>query len=736
MYGSVACRKLLCSDLDGTMFPLYGSADQSCMEKLKSLLAKNPNVILCYVTGRSLELALEAIHKHRLPEPDYLITDVGTNIYSRVKHRGWVRDHRWYSFLKSIWHADAADKIAEHAGAVIGATAQPKSGQSEFKRSFYVTAKKKSKVMRDMHAKLNALGVPYTLELSLGKSKRLMVDILPSGASKKRAVKELMKRLDISAHDATFAGDSGNDFDLLVSRINSIVVNNADPELKRKILKKAGKRATLPTLYLSTGRYGCHSGDDVCGVLEGAMYHGVFSKNNKSGLYVQIHSMHGLINRNYSDIGRDEDTGGQVIYVVELAKALSKLPGIRKIDLITRRIEDGAYPSYNKRFEYINRKLKIVRIDCGPKGYIKKTKLWPYINEYARNVARYNAEEAGTPDVIHANYADAGLAGAILADKTGAVFVFTGHSLGIPKMQKLGVNDSNYDEFDRVFNFSKRILAEQTIIDKADAIIVSTRNEVENQYTGYRADRRKFRVISPGLDTSLFRPTATPVSQHKEVLDAMTKGLANKNKPMIFAASRLERRKNLPKLVEVFCRSRKLRKISNLVILTRLRKKADTGEKAVYHSMEKIVRDSKCDGSVVFVSFIDPKIGLGPLYRNAARSRGVFINPALIEPFGLTVLEASACGLPVVATKYGGPSETITNNTNGILVDPKDGKQIEMALQRVLTDRRLWKKLSNNGIKNATFFSWDAIARKEESLFRKLINEKAERNMSLLFGKR
>ena len=150
--------------------------------------------------------------------------------------------------------------------------------------------------------------------------------------------------------------------------------------------------------------------------------------------------------------------------------------------------------------------------------------------------------------------------------------------------------------------------------------------------------------------------------------------------------------------------------------------------------MEKIVRDSQCQGSVAFVGFIDPKIGMGPLYRIATRSRGVFVNSALFEPFGLTILEASACGLPVVATKYGGPSEIITNNVNGVLVNPKNGAQIENALARILNNRKLWKKLSTNGIKNAASFSWSAMAKEEEKLFRRLIRNRAEMAMAHMFS--
>jgi hypothetical protein len=100
------------------------------------------------------------------------------------------------------------------------------------------------------------------------------------------------------------------------------------------------------------------------------------------------------------------------------------------------------------------------------------------------------------------------------------------------------------------------------------------------------------------------------------------------------------------------------------------------------------------------------------IYRLAASSKGVFVNPALTEPFGLTLLEAAASGLPLVATEIGGPVEIIGNCKNGLLVDPLDEASITKALLQILEDEELWTTLSNNGKTNvARFYTWDAHAK-------------------------
>ncbi|KAF2297251.1 hypothetical protein GH714_020029 [Hevea brasiliensis] len=94
------------------------------------------------------------------------------------------------------------------------------------------------------------------------------------------------------------------------------------------------------------------------------------------------------------------------------------------------------------------------------------------------------------------------------------------------------------------------------------------------------------------------------------------------------------------------------------------------------------------------------------IYRLAAKTKGVFINPALVEPFGLTLIEAAAYGLPVVATKNGGPVDILKALNNGLLVDPHDQKAIADALLKLVADKNLWTECRKNGLKNIHRFSW------------------------------
>ena len=95
------------------------------------------------------------------------------------------------------------------------------------------------------------------------------------------------------------------------------------------------------------------------------------------------------------------------------------------------------------------------------------------------------------------------------------------------------------------------------------------------------------------------------------------------------------------------------------------------------------------------------------LYRLAAARHGVFVNPALTEPFGLTLIEAAASGLPMVATNDGGPQEIVRICDNGLLVDPLEPDAIAASLVEVISDRGQWRRRARSGVRGADrHFSW------------------------------
>ena len=126
---------------------------------------------------------------------------------------------------------------------------------------------------------------------------------------------------------------------------------------------------------------------------------------------ITLISLHGLIRGRNPELGRDADTGGQVKYVLELARELSALSNVREVELLTRQIIDPKVSDdYAQLREPIADNAWIVRIPFGPKRYLRKESLWPYIEMFIDQTLPH-FKRTGLPDVIHGHYADAGLAG-------------------------------------------------------------------------------------------------------------------------------------------------------------------------------------------------------------------------------------------------------------------------------------------------------------------------------------
>ena len=235
------------------------------------------------------------------------------------------------------------------------------------------------------------------------------------------------------------------------------------------------------------------------------------SAQRPQGLYIIAISLHGLIRVNSPELGRDADTGGQVKYVLEQAKALGELAEVAKIDLLTRYIEDDAVaPDYAQKFEEISSKARLVRLRCGGRKYLRKELLWPHLEEFIDQAMRFIKQQGRTPDLIHGHYADAGYVGRELADAFDVPFVFTGHSMGRNKLKKLLADGVLPAKIEQQYKMQTRIATEERIIAAAALIITSTRQEVERQYGLYEAKPGNiFRVIPRELICIPTIPTMT-----------------------------------------------------------------------------------------------------------------------------------------------------------------------------------------------------------------------------------
>jgi sucrose-phosphate synthase len=461
------------------------------------------------------------------------------------------------------------------------------------------------------------------------------------------------------------------------------------------------------------------------------------TSNKKSdSLYILMLSIHGLVRSDHLELGRDADTGGQIKYVIELAKKLSQDRRVGRVDLLTRMVSDPKVdPIYTQKEEKFGKYIRIVRISCGPRRYLRKEVLWPYLDSFSDQAVQHIRQVGRVPDLIHGHYADAGYVGGQISRLLGVPFVFTGHSLGRVKRLRLREKGMKDGDIEKRYNICRRIDAEEFALDTAVRVIASTSQEIEEQYQLYEHyDPKRMLVIPPGIDMDKFFPPKRSTSR-APIYAELKRFLNNMRKPIIFAMSRADERKNIETLIRAFAENTYLKNHTNLLIVAGDRDDImhmDPGSRRVLSNILHLIDKHDLYGKVAYPKKHNNE-DVPELYRITAKTKGVFVNPALTEPFGLTLLEAAATGLPLVATADGGPRDIIGNCQNGVLIDPLNKEKMGQDIEELLKDRQKWSDFSRNGIRNVRkFYSWQSHVKSYLAIMKKEAEKKYYRRNLLI----
>lgn len=425
------------------------------------------------------------------------------------------------------------------------------------------------------------------------------------------------------------------------------------------------------------------------------------------------------------------DFGGQLVYVKEVAIAMASM-GVH-VDILTRRIEDPNWPEFLSKMDFYPgvSNLRIVRMDFGGKKFLPKERLWPYLKDYVKGIERLYEKEGEMPNFVTTHYGDGGIAGAMFFSNKGVPYSFTAHSLGAQKMDKLHVTSENLEKMDEKYNFSTRISAERIAMKYSDFNVVSTSMERYEQYSHelYKEwvnveDDKKFKVIPPGVNLKIFNQS--PLSEDhlvEEKLSEVIKKYASARRsalPFIILSSRIEAKKNHISALKAYVQDEWLKEHANFLIVVRGMKDVykeykdlDNSERTVLEVLISLIDKEKLNDRVFFLD-INGQKELSSLYRVASKKGSVFCNPALYEPFGLSIIEALACGLPVVATENGGPSEILRESKEkyGILVNPENILEIANGFKFLLKNKQAYQEFKKKGLNRImTKYTWQTTAK-------------------------
>ncbi len=265
---------ILATDLDRTLLPDGPYPDDESLKTLFDALNDIPHTLV-YVTGRNLNMVLDAIEKYKIPIPDFLIAEVGTSMFVK-KDNVLIPEKSWSEYIMSHEQKWNREDIVNTIGTRHNLTLQETKKQNDFKISYYLPHDaNRTETMSYINTNLKKIGVDANILWSvdpLADSVGL-IDILPKTATKATAIEFLRKQKDLSKDAVIYCGDSGNDILPLTRGYYSILVNNAPEDVKKTVIEKVAKNGDINLLYIASGARE-HNGNYASGIIEGLLHFG------------------------------------------------------------------------------------------------------------------------------------------------------------------------------------------------------------------------------------------------------------------------------------------------------------------------------------------------------------------------------------------------------------------------------------------------------------------------------
>jgi mannosylfructose-phosphate synthase len=385
------------------------------------------------------------------------------------------------------------------------------------------------------------------------------------------------------------------------------------------------------------------------------------------------------------------DTGGQVVYVLELSRKLAQL-GLW-VDIWTRRFEDQA------EIEQVAERVRIIRIPCGPTEFVPKEYLYRHMAEWSEAALGYIREHHLEYSFINSHYWDAGVAGRQLARALDVPHVHTPHSLGIWKLRQM---EQDYPEsrhsFEHLYNFTERIRFEKAIARTSALVVATTPVQETMLLDDYQVPAERMAMIPPGYDDNRFYPIGEASRQ------AIRARLGFEGE-VILALGRLARNKGYDLLIRAFAilAARSTDAVLHLAVGG---VEISEREQQVLDELVELAGSLGVTDRIRFAGFI-PDHELADYYRAA----DMFVLSSRYEPFGMTAVEAMACGTPTVVTMHGGLWQALTYGRHVLFADPFDDADLGITMLKPLRFERLRSRLSRMGpIRARELFTWTGIA--------------------------
>jgi D-inositol-3-phosphate glycosyltransferase len=384
------------------------------------------------------------------------------------------------------------------------------------------------------------------------------------------------------------------------------------------------------------------------------------------------------------------DAGGMTVYVRAVAAAMARR-GVHT-HIFSRATAPGQRPAE------LFPGARVVPLEAGPLATIDKEHAARYVDDFIAGMRTFSLAQRISFDVVHSHYWQSGLVAGELARAWNVPMVHSHHTLGRVKNNALAPGDRPEPHL--------RLVGEEATIAAADVLVASTDEEWSQLSCLYGAEHDRLKTIHPGVDHSLFHPGDR---------DAARRTLGLKDEAVVLYVGRIQPLKGLDLVIQALGRVAGTFD-RDLVFLVAGGASGSGGDDEL-DRLSKIAADNGLQGRVRFVG-PQPHLHLPKFYRAA----DVVAVASHSESFGLSALEAQACGTPVVATAVGGLTDVIDDGVSGFLVESRDPALFADRLRRVLHNG-VATKMRDEAARRAARFSWDATAGSLLELYECLVAE-------------
>ncbi|MBA4167341.1 MAG: glycosyltransferase family 1 protein [Chitinophagaceae bacterium] len=385
------------------------------------------------------------------------------------------------------------------------------------------------------------------------------------------------------------------------------------------------------------------------------------------------------------------DSGGQNVYVAETAKQLAQ-QGFR-IDIFTR-WED---PLTERIVEWMPG-IRVIHLKAGPLSILPKEELLQHMSSFRDEMLAFILKENIRYSLIHAHFFMSALVAADLKKILSIPFIVTFHALGAIRKIFQGSHDAFPPE---------RLHIERRVAMEADHIIAECPQDRTDLIRYYDADPNKIIIIPCGFSSAEFFPIDKAyarqmlhIKQGEKILLQLGRMVPRKGVDNVILA--LKFIKNCKcKLIVV---GGEKESMSNDPELKRLKKLAES------------------EGVLNRIIFAGRKNRKQLKYYYS--SADVFITTPLYEPFGITPLEAMACGTPVIGSNVGGIKFSVEDGETGFLVPPKDPAALAEKIEFLLKNDELMTRMKNNALKRVNkIFTWTNVCKQLSDVYTSILHK-------------